>query len=151
LAFVSAWLTRLARRAGTDHFSLVSLGVRGCGRRRTRSLATVALLACGAFLISSLGVFRLDADQDAAKRTSGTGGFALIGESTLPLVHDLNTPSGREFFGLQESDLPGLNVVSFRVHAGDEASCLNLNHAAQPRLLGVNPDQLAGRFTFSDA
>ena len=47
-------------------------------------------------------------------------------------------------------DLAGVNVVPFRVRAGDEASCLNLNRAQRPRLLGVTPELLAGRFTFAN-
>jgi ABC-type antimicrobial peptide transport system permease subunit len=150
LGWAAAWFGRLARAAGSVRLTLGGLGVRGCVRRRKRSLATVALLACGSFLIVSIGVFRLDANRDATQRTSGTGGFALIGEATMPVVQDLNTRSGREFFGLSAADLAGVNVVPFRVRAGDEASCLNLNRAQRPRLLGVKPELLAGRFTFAN-
>jgi putative ABC transport system permease protein len=80
---------------------------------------------------------------------SGTGGFAFIGESALPIVQDLNTGAGREFFGLDAARLSGVSVVSLRVHDGDDASCLNLNRAQTPRLLGVNPSELQGRFTFA--
>ena len=52
LAAASAWLGRLAREAGAAHLTLRGLGVRGCARRRKRSLATIALLACGSFVIS---------------------------------------------------------------------------------------------------
>jgi ABC-type antimicrobial peptide transport system permease subunit len=150
LGWAAAWLGRLARQAGAVRLTLRGLGVRGCARRRKRSLATVALLACGSFLIVAIGVFRLDANRDAASRASGTGGFALIGEATMPVVRDLNTRSGREFFGLGAAELAGVNVVPLRVRAGDEASCLNLNRAQQPRLLGVKPELLAGRFTFAN-
>ncbi len=129
--------------------TVAGLALRGLARRRSRSVATAALLACGSFLIASIGVFRLDADRDAAARSSGTGGFALIGESTLPVFDDLNTTAGRDALGLNAADLQAVNVVSFRVRAGDEASCLNLNRAQQPRLLGVQPEALAGRFTFT--
>jgi hypothetical protein len=151
LGWAAAWFGRLAQEGGTARLTLGGLGIRGCARRRKRSLATVALLACGAFLIVAIGVFRLDANLDASKRTSGTGGFALIGESTMPVVQDLNTKPGRESFGLGAEDLAGVNVVPFRVRAGDEASCLNLNRAQKPRLLGVRPELLAGRFTFANA
>jgi hypothetical protein len=151
LGWAAAWFGRLARDSGGAPFTLGGLGVRGCARRRKRSLATVALLACGSFLIASIGVFRLDANRDATKRTSGTGGFALFGEATMPVVQDLNAKSGREFFGLGADDLEGVNVVPFRVRAGDEASCLNLNRAQKPRLLGVKPELLTGRFTFASA
>src|SRR5947207_3842043 len=129
----AACLGRLARAAGASRYSLGGLGWRGCGRRRTRSLATIALLASGCFVIAAIGVFRLDANRDAARKSSGTGGFALIGEATIPVVQDLNTKSGREFFGLSERDLEDVSFVPMRVHEGDDASCLNLNRAQQPR------------------
>jgi len=154
LSFVSAGLRHLrgAPNAGPAleaPLRISALAWRGCARRPKRSLATVAMLACGSFLIVSIGVFRLDANRDALKRTSGTGGFALIGETTMPVTQDLNASAGRDFFALQETDLAGVRVVPFRVHEGDEASCLNLNRAQQPRLLGVKPGTLAGRFGFA--
>ncbi len=167
LSFASAWLAGMERgapgnasaRTNVIHqpaeavlgapMTLASLAVRGCARRRKRSLGTVAMLACGSFLIVSIGVFRLDANRDATKRSSGTGGFALIGETTMPVVQDLNSKSGWEFFALNESELAGVNFVPFRVREGDEASCLNLNRAQKPRLLGVKPENLEGRFTFA--
>ena len=101
-------------------------------------------------MIVAIGVFRLDANRDATRRDSGTGGFALIGESTMPVVQDLNTKAGREFYGLNAEQLAGVNVVPLRVREGDVASCLNLNRAQKPRLLGVKPELLAGRFTFAE-
>jgi putative ABC transport system permease protein len=150
LASAAIWLRALEARTHPLQMSFAGLGVRGCARRRKRSLATIALLACGCFVIVSIGAFRLDANRDALKASSGTGGFALIGQATLPVVQDLNSQSGREFFGLSPKDFMGVSTVAFRVHDGDEASCLNLNRAQHPRLLGVNPDLLAGRFTFAE-
>lgn len=129
--------------------TLRSLGLRGTARRRTRSLATIALLACGSFLIASIGINRLDANLHAEKRSSGTGGFALIGESTLPIVKDLNTREGREALGLDDKILQGVSFVPFRVRNGDDASCLNLNRAQTPRLLGVKRKSLHARFAFA--
>jgi ABC-type lipoprotein release transport system permease subunit len=149
LAFASTWLRRLERSESAARLTLPALGVRNATRRRTRSLATLGLLACGSFLIASIGVFRLDSVRDADKPTSGTGGFALVGESTLPVVQDLNTGRGRDSFALDAQTLAGVRFVPFRVRDGDDASCLNLNRAQKPRLLGVNPEALAGRFTFA--
>ena len=39
--------------------------------------------------------------------------------------------------------------MQFRLVEGDDASCLNLNRIEQPAILGVNPADLAGRFTFA--
>lgn len=147
----SMWMGRLGARESAKQLTVWGMGIRNITRRRTRSLATLGLLACGSFLIASIGVFRLDAVRDADLRSSGTGGFALLGESTLPVVHDLNTSTGREFYALERDDLAGVQVVPLRVRDGDDASCLNLNRAQQPRLLGVPSEQLArrGSFTFA--
>ncbi len=101
-------------------------------------------------MIVAIGVFRLDANRDATRRDSGTGGFALIGESTMPVLKDLNTREGREFYGFSADQLAGVKVVPLRVREGDVASCLNLNRAQRPRLLGVKPELITGRFTFAD-
>lgn len=152
LGFCAAWLGTLGRKTYGTEISLGGLALRSSTRRRRRSLATIGLLACGAFLISAIGAFRLDANQNATKRSSGTGGFALIGESTLPVTYDLNSRSGRDFYGLNAEDLKEVEVVSFRVRDGDDASCLNLNRAQKPRLLGVNPEMLQKHeaFTFAN-
>lgn len=151
LGFASWFLARLLRHQSGREMSASSLSVRGAARRRTRSVATAALLACGVFLIVAIGAFRLDADTNAWKRTAGTGGFALIAESTLPIVKDLNTKEGRDDLGLDEKILRGVSFVPFRVREGDDASCLNLNRAQQPRLLGVEPRLLVERSAFSFA
>ncbi len=128
--------------------NLTSLGVRTCGRRRWRSLTTAGLLACGVFLVASVEVFRLDPDKGTEKKTSGTGGFALYGESAVPVLFDLNDPQRREKLALAGEAIDRTRVVQLRVHEGDDASCLNLNRAQRPRLLGVEPPRLEGRFTF---
>jgi putative ABC transport system permease protein len=68
----------------------------------------------------------------------------------MPVVQDLNSKAGREFYGLSAEQFAGVNVVPLRVREGDAASCLNLNRAQKPRLLGVKPELLAGRFTFAN-
>ena len=47
------------------------------------------------------------------------------------------------------SSHPAVRFVPFRVQEGDDASCLNLNRVSRPRLLGVNPRELADRKSFS--
>lgn len=150
LAFTSAFIRRLELSNLAQRLSLTGMGVRSIVRRGRRSRATIMLLACGAFLIASIGAFRLDAGS-AEKRSSGTGGFALIAQSSIPVVHNMNAPAGRQFFGLGAEQLEGVRFVPFRLLEGEDASCLNLNRAQRPRLLGVNPALLHQRdaFTFS--
>ncbi len=151
IAFAAVLFRALAGRAASRPLTLTGLGWRGCSRRPNRSLATVALLAAGSFLIVAVAANKLDATRDSRQRSSGTGGFAFIGRSALPIVQDLNARAGRNFFALDEKSLEGVQVVPFRVHDGDDASCLNLNCAQTPRLLGVDPEALQSRgaFTFS--
>ena len=151
VAWVRSRLSALRQARGGEELSFGSLGLRAAGRKRSRSVATVALLASGAFLIVSVGAFRLDANLNASRPGSGTGGFALMAEAALPVHQDLNTRSGREALGLGDAELTGTRSVPFRVRPGDDASCLNLNRAQQPRLLGVAPALLKGRFTFTGA
>jgi putative ABC transport system permease protein len=132
--------------------SLAGLGLRNSARRSGRSLAVIGLLACGVFLIIAVGANRHDPSGEAHKRDSGTGGFALYGESAVGVLHDLNSQSGRESLSLDEQGLEGVGVVQLRVRDGDDASCFNLNRAQQPGLLGVEPEQLQrrGAFGFRD-
>jgi ABC-type antimicrobial peptide transport system permease subunit len=130
--------------------SLLALGLRGTSLQGGRSLATVALLACGVFLIVAVGASRLDARVDAGRKESGTGGFALSAESTIPVFEDLNTASGREKAGVSDAALKDATVRAFRVKNGDEASCLNLNRAQRPKILGASDSFLQrGGFSFA--
>jgi ABC-type antimicrobial peptide transport system permease subunit len=147
ILWVRVWILNLAPGQG----GLGQLALRALGRRPSRSLGTIALLASAAFLIVAIAAMRLDASRHADRRESGTGGFALWGESSLPVIKDLNTAKGQEFYGLNPGDMKGVSFVQLRVRDGDDASCLNLNGAQRPRLLGVKPGQLAerGAFTFT--
>ncbi len=144
-------LGRTSRSTKVLAHSISQLGRRSSARRPGRSLATVALLATGVFLVLSVGVYRLDVPERGA-RDSGTGGFALWAETTLPVHQDLNSESARENYGLEDFDWSGVSFVPFRVRPGDDASCLNLNLSQHPTLLGVDPGLLASRnaFVFQD-
>lgn len=150
---IRIWFAKMNRdassSASTHSMNRSQLAMRNATRRSKRSVATSALLASGTFLVVAIAAFRLDATADAEKRSSGTGGFALIGESALPVMHDLNTEKGRDFYGLNPRPLEGVSFVPFRVREGDEASCLNLNKAQTPRVIGVSPQLLADREAFT--
>jgi hypothetical protein len=151
IAVAALWFRSLADARPSKPLSLFTLAVRGCARQPKRSLATVALLASGSFLIIAVEANKLDARPEGGARSSGTGGFALIGESAFPVMQDLNTKSGRDFFNLDEKSLAGAHFVALRVRDGDDASCLNLNRAQTPRLLGVKPELLDDRRAFTFA
>lgn len=99
-------------------------------------------------MVTAINSFRLDGERGAERRGSGTGGFAYVGEATLPIYDDLNSAAGREKFGLDGLE-EEFDVVGFRVSDGEDASCLNLNRAQRPRLLGVQAEELASRSAFT--
>ena len=124
------------------------LGVRNTLRQRGRSMAMAALLAAGIFMVVALNAFRQDATLLPSDRQSGTGGFALIGSSSLPVYEDLNSKKGQQTWGLEDDETQGVTVIPFRARDGEEASCLNLNRAQTPRVLGVEPQMLSEREAF---
>jgi ABC-type antimicrobial peptide transport system permease subunit len=152
IGFSRAMLRRIGSGFVSPMASLGGLGLRNSSRRSGRSLAVIGLLACGVFLVVAVGANRHDASAQAHERDSGTGGFALYGESAVGVLHDLNSKGGRSALGLDGSRLDGVKVVQLRVRDGDDASCLNLNRAQRPRLLGVNAQELQrrGAFGFRD-
>ncbi|HRH95136.1 MAG TPA: ABC transporter permease [Prosthecobacter sp.] len=145
LLFLRGWMRR---DSGTLARTLLQIGSRNISRRPSRSLAVIGMMAGGIFLVVAVNAFRMSAG-DATERHSGTGGFALIGESSLPVYEDLNVKAGWDAFGLDEKLMPQARVVPFRVRDGDDASCLNLNRAQKPVLVAVNPAQMTGTFAFA--
>lgn len=127
------------------------IAVRNITRRPGRSLAVIGMMAGGIFLVIAVNAFRLGTDDPVLKRDSGTGGFALMGQSSLPIYEDLNSEATWETFALDEKLMANVKVVPFRMKAGDDASCLNLNRAQQPVLTAVNARAMADRKAFKFA
>ncbi|MBG86653.1 MAG: hypothetical protein CMO80_07110 [Verrucomicrobiales bacterium] len=151
ISFTGVLLSKLESANSNSAPSLGGLGMRNATRRRKRSMATATMLACGSFLVLSIGSFRLDENLKANERSSGTGGFTYIGETSTGISFDLNTKDGQEHVGLGTDDLPDTSFVQIRVKEGDDASCLNLNAAQRPRILGVDPAAIESRKAFSFA
>jgi putative ABC transport system permease protein len=169
LAFIKIFLYKLTKKPDNKKFlqgpgtvfskrvpgrrrqekNLFNIGVRNNARRPVRSLTLIGLLACGVFIVFTVGANRVISTQDAEKRGSGTGGFALYGESSVPILYDLNSQKGTNFYGLESINAKGVDYVQFRVKEGDDASCLNLNRVANPQLIGVDPDELIKRASFT--
>jgi hypothetical protein len=144
----AAWFLR-TRELTQSLRSAGDLARRNTSRRLGRSLATITIFASGVFIVVAVDSFRKRPEAEAsARRDSGTGGFALVAESALPIYEDLNSAKGREAYALDETALGGARIVPMRVRDGDDASCLNLNRALQPRLLAVKPSELADRHAF---
>jgi ABC-type lipoprotein release transport system permease subunit len=176
LAGAAAWMksSRRAAVAGQGWWAVGRLGVRNAARHPARSLLTAGLLASAAFLLVAVEVFRRHARAGDGGPNAPDGGFALVAESDLPVVRDLNSPEGRrEVLDKLERQLvgsgqapaeaerrvaearalledEGTQFVAFRARAGDDVSCLNLYQPRRPRLLGVPRSLIErGGFTFA--
>lgn len=145
LAFADVMLVRMRRKAHLP-LTIRSIGWRNNARRRLRSLTVIGVLASGVFLTFTVGAHRTSPRHNAMQRSSGTGGFVLWGESALPIVYDLNSERGQDFYGFDKGQA---RFVQFKVKEGDDASCLNLNRISNPQLISVQPDELVERNAFS--
>lgn len=132
--------------------ALLRLGARALTHRPGRTTSSVALVAVATFVIVSVTAFRKDGAEGAHERVSGTGGYDLIVETAVPLMHDPATSAGRTALNLTDAAADALargSTARLRLRPGDDASCLNLYRPTRPRIMGV-PDVLGeeGRFRF---
>ncbi|MCI0485422.1 MAG: FtsX-like permease family protein [Blastocatellia bacterium] len=156
LCYEWVWLRRSKKKVlqGSGFWPVVRLGFRNATYRPGRSVLCIALIASAAFIIVAVDAFRREGADERDKK-SGTGGFPLLAESILPLLHDPNTAEGRDALNLFSSDqslLEGAKFWRFRVRPGDDASCLNLYQPRNPRVLAPTDDFIkSGRFAFQDS
>ncbi len=155
LCYQSVWLRRRRRRQldGNGWWSVARLGFRNVAHRPVRSVLCITLIASATFIIVAVDSFKRDGRNSSLDRKSGVGGYALMAESALPLVHDPNTPEGREALNLNATQdavkRDGVSFARFRLRPGDDASCLNLYQPRNPRILAPTEDFVRGnRFSF---
>jgi putative ABC transport system permease protein len=146
ISLIRCVLIAAARARRKPLHSMLGLAIRNASRRSSRSLAVVGLISIGCFLVVATGANRQDPAKEAQLRSSGTGGFSIYAETSVPILNDLNSPEQQELTGLDGS----VKFVQMRANNGDDASCLNLNRAQRPRIIGINPADMTerGAFTF---
>jgi putative ABC transport system permease protein len=131
--------------------NLMRMALRNAARNPMRSTLSIGLVGATSFLIIAISAFYLDPSQRVPELGSGDGGFSLVAQCDQPVYQDINTPDGRFDLGFAKKDseaLRGATVHGVRVKPGDDASCLNLYQARQPRILGV-PDSVIARGGFA--
>lgn len=158
LCFQSAWLRHAKGKpiSSPGWWSVIQLGFRNATSRPGRSVLCIALIASAAFIIVAVDSFRHREGPHRANKKSGSGGFALLAESLLPMVHNPNTNEGQEALNLRSDDsnspLTGLTFARFRVRPGDDASCLNLYQPQNPKIIAPTDDLLrSNRFVFQSS
>jgi hypothetical protein len=111
---------------------------------------SAALIASAAFIIVSVDAFRRGSGELTADPRAGTGGFALLATSDVPLVHNPNDPAGREALGLQAPALARARFARFRLKPGEDASCLNLYRPGNPTIVAPEAGFVeSNRFSFT--
>ncbi|HSL55195.1 MAG TPA: ABC transporter permease [Pyrinomonadaceae bacterium] len=153
--FISRWLKRPAHThiQGAGWWTIARLGFRNATYRPGRTVLCITLIAAAAFIIVAVDSFRRSGVA-AADRKSGTGGYPLLAESLLPVVHDPNTSEGRESLNLNTSEatLKELSFVSLRVRPGDDTSCLNLYQPRNPKIVAPPESFIRdNRFSFQSS
>jgi hypothetical protein len=156
LCLQSAWLRRGGSPIyGAGWWPVARLGFRNATYRPGRSVLCIALIASAAFIIVAVDSFRHREGGLLLDRKSGSGGFPLLAESLLPVIHDPNSSEGREALNLTDDSLTSLTGVTFarfRVRPGDDASCLNLYQPANPGIIAPTDEFVRGnRFVFQNS
>jgi putative ABC transport system permease protein len=136
---------------GSGAWPLWRLGFRSAATRPSRSVLSAALIASAAFIIVSVDAFRRG-DAGIGDRHSGTGGFALIAQSEVPLLSTPNDAAGREALVVNAPDFGRIHFTRFRLRPGEDASCLNLYRPAAPTLIAPEAEfATGGRFAFASS
>ena len=154
LALAWTWLHGAPAGHAAAGWSLRQVGFRNASYRPGRSVLCIALIAAATFIIVAVDAFRREGGGDPGDRRSGTGGYALLADTLLPIVHDPSTPEGRDDLFISDlfesgEPLDGVDLARFRVRPGEDASCLNLYQAKDPRILAPTAEFMAdGRFSF---
>ncbi len=154
LVFAWAWIGGRPSAAAHEQWSVPRVGFRNASYRPGRSVLCIALIASAAFIIVAVDAFRREGGGNVLDRASGTGGYTLLADTLLPLVHDPSTVEGQDELFVADlfeegEALAGVTLERFRLRPGEDASCLNLYQAKDPRVLAPTPAFVAeGRFAF---
>lgn len=117
----------------------------------SHAVTPILFIATGIFAFMITSVNRKDFNSGSNAKTSGTGGYLLWCENVIPIKQDLNLPSARKNFGLDDDSLAGLKFSQMKKYSGNDASCLNLNHVSAPPLLGIDQSSFVSEGAFSFA
>ncbi len=157
LFFFAAWCRDAGGvplfRGGTATF--FAMAARNSARNPGRSVLSVGLVSSACFVIVAVGANRLQPQRGLLPKDAGTGGFALIATSEIPVLKDISSPDARLDLGFSAAEsraLQNARAYPLRLLPGDDTSCLNLYRPEKPRLLGVPKDLIErGGFTIEHA
>lgn len=136
-------LVRASEDRTLEFPGLVSHSLKNSARLRDRTIASIAMIAFGIFLVIAVSANR-KAGFDVKDRKSPTGGFNFYVETSIPLKSRLDM-AGR----LAGGDFPQeTEILSMRARSGDDASCLNIGRASSPGIIGIPVERMMERGSF---
>lgn len=152
VAGLAAFAYLIRRTTTTESGGIWSMANRNNGRRPGRSLVSVTLVAMAVYTLVAVGLYRHTGEVDSDELRSGSGGYFLAAEAEVPLHFPLEEEQKRAEYTMSEAltnTVANSQIVSLRLQAGDDASCLNLFAPRQPRILGLDDAaRFKDRFTF---
>ncbi len=120
----------------SSQLSRIRFALKNTARQPSRSKTCVLTISLACCIIVAVGANRQD--------TAPVSDYAYVAESTLPLLHNLNSSDGRFELGFSDEDAEILSesvIYPFRVLPGEDVSCLNLYKPEKPQILGA-PDTI---------
>ncbi len=144
---------RLASFAKCPTLAFATLNLR---RNPSRTVATCVIFALAVFLVVAVSAFRLSPWQFIPGEHPGSGGFAFVVETSVPVLEDLsdqgvlsNWLKNHGSLGIIEPEMfaEGDVLVPFRMRPGEDASCLNLYQVRELTVLGT-PERFIARGGF---
>lgn len=156
LTLFSRWLNNGFDFDGGIFNQKMMLAFKNASRNSSRSVYTVALVASATFVIVAVAAGHRNPATETPDLNSGNGGFILVAESSVPILQNLNEKTGREKLDLEKlikiaQQDEKLEIVSFGMKPGENASCLNIYQTRLPTILGVPESFIKrGGFKFAD-
>jgi putative ABC transport system permease protein len=141
----------LKRRSGQVSMGIRTLSARYYAFFPSHVTTPVLFIAAGIFILIVTSSNRKSFSLREDDPSGGTGGYLFWCETTLPVIASLNSDDGLKKVNIEKDELKGMSIVQVRKAAGDDASCLNLNHITTPAILGLDPSSFISGGSFSFA
>lgn len=131
--YLNKYSSKQSRFTSLNHLAILNIR-----RNFSRNMSIIIMLSLGIFIVVITGANRKTFIGDNEINSSGTGGFKLWIETSVPVTgNDLTYSFGNE------------NIIPVFSKDGDDASCLNLNKIQNPKILGVSNENFEKRKSFS--
>ena len=130
--------------------SLFRMALKNAALKRSRTITVIVLLALATFIIFITSANRRTFYGYEKDARSGTGGFACWAESSIALRKDPGSAEGIKEYDIREEPfLKNAVITAMQKLDGEDASCLNLNRASRPSILGVPAELFRKKNAFS--